>query len=382
MSGSYAPIATSTEGLEGSHSGFNKARQQPRGQLRRDVSLLDATVMVVGNIIGTGIFSSPGVALAACNSIGFSLLAWVIGGVLATASSLVYSELGAMMPRAGGDYVYISAAFGSRPAFMWAASQFTVYRPTSLAVNGLVFGRYAAALLLPRSDNATAGGESTATEKAFAACFVLALTAFNILPIGLVARTQTVVTVLAKPTLVLGLVALAVAFSVLEPATLSANFEAPFQGARLEGLAPAVFASLYAYNGWFNVTQMAEEMKEPQRQLPRAIMLGMITCAPACHPAYLPVCFPVCLPATHNCSSCRHICLPAAQCGVSICAGGFWRARDGRDGVDTGGGTHSGAAGGDWAAAVRRRWRWRWRWWWRLWHGGHPCCLCAAAVGI
>ena len=69
------------------------------------VSLLDATAMAVGSIIGSGIFSAPGVALVETNSVGCSLAAWIVGGVMATMSSLVYCELGAMLPAAGGDYV-------------------------------------------------------------------------------------------------------------------------------------------------------------------------------------------------------------------------------------------------------------------------------------
>eukprot|EP01048_Picozoa_sp_COSAG05_P016120 COSAG05_NODE_2035_length_3659_cov_3.394101_4_plen_375_part_00 len=283
----YAPLATEQQQQQQQQQQRRRRRrrrsppqhpqQPPQQQLRQELTLLDATAIVVGNIVGTGIFSSPGVALEECGSVGFSLVAWAIGGLLATSSSLVYAELGSMMPAAGGDFVYISAAFGSRVAFMWAVGQFTVYRPTSLAVSGLVVGRYTAAMLLPHEADATATGDSSAVEKLIAALFVFLLSAFNVLPVGVVARVQTAVVMLAKPVLVLGLVALAVTFSTRDTAVLRSNFDGAFSDVKIEGLAPSIFASLFAYNGWHNMPQMAEEMKEPQRQLPRALVLGMAT---------------------------------------------------------------------------------------------------------
>ena len=89
----------------GASEGGQQRQKEQEPQLRKEVSLLDATAMTIGSIIGSGIFSAPGVALAETNSVGCSLAAWIVGGVMATMSSLVYCELGAMLPAAGGDYV-------------------------------------------------------------------------------------------------------------------------------------------------------------------------------------------------------------------------------------------------------------------------------------
>eukprot|EP01051_Picozoa_sp_SAG22_P019702 SAG22_NODE_3721_length_1559_cov_1.507534_1_plen_258_part_00 len=251
--GGYA-LVTATEG---GHDGTAPPQHRAALQLRRDqLGLLDALVLVVGSIVGTGVFSTPGVVLAACGSVGFSLAAWAAGGLLACCSSLVYCELGAMIPKAGGDYGYITAAFGPRLAWMWAWGQFTVYKPTSLAVSGQVFGRYLAAALGADGGSdgggaaTTASGESGSAAKLLAAGFIVALTAVNVLPVGQVAKVQTAVTVVAKPLLVLLIVSLAVAFCVAAPATAGRNFAAPFATVRWAGLGPAVMGSLFAYNGW------------------------------------------------------------------------------------------------------------------------------------
>ena len=255
-------------------SGDGTVPSRTRQQLRREVTLLDATAMTIGSIIGSGIFSAPGVALAFSNSVGFSLVAWVIGGVMATMSSLVYCELGAMLPAAGGDYVYLTKAFGPRMAFTWAFGQFFVYKPTSLAVSGQIMGRYTAAVLLARSDDRTADGESSSAEKVLAVLFVLFLTGFNVLPVGTVVRISTGLQVVCKPALCIAIVCLAIAFAAHDPTVLSQNFEGAFSGVDVGGMGPAVFASLFAYNGWQNCGQMAEEMRDPQRELPRAIIIA------------------------------------------------------------------------------------------------------------
>jgi amino acid transporter len=253
---------------DGSASGSSAARLQ----LRREVTQLDATAITVGSIIGSGIFSSPGVALAASGSVGFSLLAWLIGGVMASMSSLVYCELGAMLPAAGGDYVYLTKAFGPRMAFTWAFCQFFVYKPTSLAVSGQIMGRYTAAVLLSRSDDRTAQGESSWEEKMLAVLFVLCLTGFNVLPIGTVVRISTGVQVVCKPALCIGIVCMAIASTVHDPSVIQGNLHGAFDSVQYDGMGPAIFASLFAYNGWQNCGQMAEEMRNPQQALPRAII--------------------------------------------------------------------------------------------------------------
>ena len=186
-------------------------------QLRREVTLVDAVALTVGSIIGSGIFSSPGVALVASGSVGFSLVAWLIGGVMASMSSLVYCELGAMLPSAGGDYVYLTEAFSPRMAFTWAFGQFFVYKPTSLAVSGQIMGRYTAAVLLPRASDRTADGESSLAEKMLAVLFVLCLTGFNILPVGTVVRISTGLQVVCKPALCVAIVCLAIVFAASSP---------------------------------------------------------------------------------------------------------------------------------------------------------------------
>eukprot|EP01045_Picozoa_sp_COSAG04_P026236 COSAG04_NODE_3605_length_2676_cov_1.456345_1_plen_213_part_00 len=155
--------------------------------LRRDLSSCDAVAIVVSVIVGSGIFASPGVILSTCGSVGLGLLAWLIAGVLATASSLVYCELGAMLPLAGGDYDYLRAAFGEGVAFSWAFVTFFVQKPASLAIVSMVVGNYFLTSLLG-ADDSTIAGESSIRVKIFATAYVVVLTAINVLPIGCESR--------------------------------------------------------------------------------------------------------------------------------------------------------------------------------------------------
>eukprot|EP01047_Picozoa_sp_COSAG01_P015906 COSAG01_NODE_802_length_13465_cov_24.092242_8_plen_475_part_00 len=293
--------ASGSFGDSGARSGSNTAAAGPaprrRGraahrqqQLRRELGTWDGVAIVVGVIVGSGIFASPGVVLSDCGSVGLGLLAWLIAGVLAAASALVYCELGAMMPSAGGDFEYLTRAWGGDVAFAWALAQFTVQKPCSLAIVSLVVGRYVTAALGGELAH-NSGGESPTTVLVFAVCYVLVITAVNVLPVGAVAKLQDAMT-LTKPVLVGGLVFCAVVHAAAAPTTLARNFENVWAGSSVEGLGPGVFAALWAFNGWTNVVHMAEEMEDPQRQLPRAIILGMLTVVliyVACNLSYLAV---------------------------------------------------------------------------------------------
>ena len=244
-------------------------------ELRRGLGSWDAMAIVVSVIVGAGIFASPGVVLGTCGSVGLGLLSWVIAGMLATASSLVYCELGAMIPSAGGDFSYLREAFGDTVAFSWAFTSFTVQKPASLAIVSTVVGNYATAIVLGEDDS-TLTGASSLRVKIFATLYVVTLTAINVLPITCVAKLQDGLA-LTKPVLVGGLSILSGIYAVRAPATVRANFGANlWDGGRPMDMGPSIFAALWAFNGWSNLSFMAEEMAEPQRQLPRALLGGML----------------------------------------------------------------------------------------------------------
>ena len=110
--------------------------------VQRTLTLLDGLTMIVGVMIGSGIFISPASVLVNSGSVGFSLIVWVIGGVIALSASLCYVELGTMIPKSGGDYTYIKEGFGGMPAFLFTFVYTFITRPSGAAIVVTTFGEY------------------------------------------------------------------------------------------------------------------------------------------------------------------------------------------------------------------------------------------------
>src|SRR5216684_6324287 len=112
----------------------------PRPELARDLGISHASAVVVGTIIGSGIFLVPAEMMQAVGSAKLVYLAWMVGGLLSFAGALTYAELGALKPQAGGEYVYIRDAYGPLPAFLYAWTWFLIAKPASIAsvTSGLV----------------------------------------------------------------------------------------------------------------------------------------------------------------------------------------------------------------------------------------------------
>src|SRR5512146_2786605 len=111
----------------------NGVKQTTEPQLARDLTVNHASAIVVGTIIGTGIFLVPREMMQAVGSAKLVYLAWIVGGLLSFAGALTYAELGAMKPQAGGEYVYVRDAYGPLPAFLYAWTWFVIAKPASIA---------------------------------------------------------------------------------------------------------------------------------------------------------------------------------------------------------------------------------------------------------
>jgi APA family basic amino acid/polyamine antiporter len=195
----------------------------------------------------------------------------------------VVCSAGAMLRSAGGDYTYLQRAFGDQVAYSWVFMSFTIQRPASLSIVGVIAGHYASALL-NGGDSVSVTAETPTHIRWLATAYVGLLTLVNLLPIALMSRVNAAMA-LSKPLLVLALIALGVAFALQDPAMLRENFTSPWasrgyddaaggsataessSSADLTRLGPATFAALFTYNGWSSCAVMAEEMRRYEKRL-------------------------------------------------------------------------------------------------------------------
>ena len=233
-----------------------------------------ATAIVVGTIIGSGIFLVPQEMMKAVGSGRMVYLAWIVGGLLTLFGAMTYAELGAMMPHAGGEYVFLRNAYGDLPAFLYMWTWFAVAKPASIAsvTTGLarVLGIFPAFSWLDGVALRTPLLITWSQIFAIASCWLI--TGLNYLGIKKAGDFQLFFTWL-KVVLVL----LITGFCFASPVGNLANFHTSFPGAQggVAGFMVALIASLWAYDGWNDLTMVAGEVKRPERSLPIALIAGV-----------------------------------------------------------------------------------------------------------
>ena len=234
--------------------------------MRREIGLFGGISVLAGIMIGSGIFYIGGIVLARCEmSLGLSLLVWLVGGLITLMSGVCYAELGAMMPKAGGSYVYLREAYGERTAFVSGFSNFILSSSASIAALAVAFAG-ALATVLPLGPVA---------QKVVAVGTIVALSLVQIRGIRTGAFVQNVFMVLKL--LPIGLIMIAgLFFGTESPDLLAMPSETPSLTAFLPVVAFAVVATLWAYEGWHNLNSIAEEIKNPQRNIPLAILLSIV----------------------------------------------------------------------------------------------------------
>jgi APA family basic amino acid/polyamine antiporter len=247
---------------------------------RRDLTLSHASALVVGVIIGTGVFLKSAAMAQAVGTPGLVLAAWVVAGVVAMFGALCFAELGALLPQAGGEYVYLRRAYGEVPGFLFACNAFVL--------GGAALAAYGAAVAIFLADIRPFDREFFAfTLHLFGGSFRFAFGARSLVAIAVIwlfaaincagvifgGRAQSLLTV-AKVLAVLGVAVGVLFFSA--GGTL-ANLAAGGGGhAGFAGFGAALFAALWAYSGWQFLPMAAAEVREPQRALPRAIVGGTL----------------------------------------------------------------------------------------------------------
>ena len=268
------------------------------GGLVKGLGLVDSTTLVVGSMIGSGVFIVAADISRQVQSPGLMMMTWFVTAILTLIAALSYGELAAAMPDAGGQYVYLREAFGPLFGFLYGWTLFLVIQTGTIAAVAVAFAKYAG-VFFPwiSGDNYLigAGKIGLQTQQLVAILVVVFLTWSNTRGIRTGAMVQNVFTV-AKVAAILGLVA--AGFLVgRNPAAVASNFEGfwrnsgwNFETVRLVGV--AMVGALFSADAWNNVTFTAGEVRNPKRNLPLSLALGVgIVCALyiACQFVYLNV---------------------------------------------------------------------------------------------
>ena len=257
------------------------AERKPVG-LKRDLGVWSATSLVVGSVIGSGIFLVPATMIQRVGSPDLVFLVWVFGGLLSLAGALSYAELSSALPEAGGEYVYLREAYGPLWGFLYSWTITWVGKSGSIATLATGFVYYLANFL-PKLDGVVhsiglpVGPKGGPLEISYgqwmATGLILMLGLVNYYGVKLGGRVQVAFTVTK-----VGLIGVLIFVGLFFGAGSAANFGSSIPAAAgVTGFFAALVGALWAYDGWNNVSMVSSEIKDPQRNLPRALVSGTIT---------------------------------------------------------------------------------------------------------
>ena len=246
-------------------------------ELKRDLGAWAAASIVVGTVIGSGIFLVPHDMVARVGTPGMVFVVWIFGGLLSLAGSLSYAELAAAIPEAGGEYAYLREAYGPVWAFLYSWTQMFVAKSGSIATLATGFLIYFTNFFpgldtvfyrVPLPLGPGGGPLEFRYGQIGAMALILALAWLNYYGVKLGGEVQVTVTVV-KVALIAGIIVVGLGFG-----SPHAAGQAPVAAAGTAGFFAALAAALWAYDGWNNVVMVASEVKDPQRNLPRALVFG------------------------------------------------------------------------------------------------------------
>ncbi len=255
------------------------ARATP-SELIRGLGLWAAVAIVIGDTIGTGVFLVTSDMARAVGTVKLVFAAWIIGGLINLFGAFCYAELGAAFPRAGGAYVYLSRGLGPLFGFLFGWMTSLLDRPVAMATLAAGFLRFAGflfpAVTTPLFTLHFAGYDFVFTvAQPLAALVVIAVTALNYLSVRMGGAIQVFLTSLKIATILLIVVA-GIFFGKHSGIEVS-PVAAPIGLATVSALLYALVPAMWAYNGFADLGALGEEIKQPQKNIPRALILGLIT---------------------------------------------------------------------------------------------------------
>lgn len=230
--------------------------------LKRQIGLFGTVSILVGAVIGSGIFTTPGTVAAAAGSFGPFMIAWVLAGASGILCALVYSELAPAMPEAGGPYVYITEAFGKPGGFVYGWSMTIGNYIPLVAMLAIAFATNLAKLIPGITDTGI---------KMIATAIILALMILNICGTKLGSTVANIFTVGKLLALILVIVG---GFVVLSPENFTTVV--PEAESASSGVLSAAFPAFLAFGGYYQLAYMAGDIKDPKKTLPKALIIGMI----------------------------------------------------------------------------------------------------------
>ncbi len=236
-------------------------------ELRREVGLFGGVSVIAGIMIGSGIFYIGALVLERTGmSLGLSLLVWVIGGLVTLLSGICYAEMGAMMPKAGGVYVYLREAYGERLAFMCGFANFTLGNSGSIAALAVAFAAVIATFV---------PGMDTFWQRMLATGTVVILTAVNYRGIKSANWVQSFFMVLKMLPILVVLIA-GLLWGTETPDLTLMPAGNPDWASLISMIGFGVIATLWAYEGWTNLNVISEEVKDPHRNIPLSMILSIV----------------------------------------------------------------------------------------------------------
>ncbi|CAK8690494.1 unnamed protein product [Clavelina lepadiformis] len=240
--------------------------------LKRKISLFNGITIIVGNVIGTGIFLSPKGVQLECGSPALSLIIWVVCGCITILGCLSYAELGTTITKSGGAYIYTLEAFGPVIAFLQMWITVIVVQPADMAILALMFGNYVVQPFFPDCD------PPYYAVRLLAAACLLIVVFMNCWSVRYGTRIQDLFTIFKV--LALLIITVTGICMLCIHGTSSGSFHKPWEGTTLTvgSIAFATYSGLYSFAGWDALNCVVEELQDPRKNLPKAIFAAVLTC--------------------------------------------------------------------------------------------------------
>lgn len=250
----------------------NGKKSQQQISLKKELGLLNGVAIIVGIIVGSGIFVSPRGVLQEAGSVGFSLIVWILCGILSTVGALCYAELGTSIPESGGDYAYIHKAFGPLPAFLFLWVSLLIIQPAGNAIAAMTFANYILQSLYP---TCVPPANAIRLIAAIVIVFLIFINCYNVKWSTRVQDWFTFTKIIAL-LIIVGCGAIQF-FKNKDHVHQTLDYPNSFENTSTSPghIALAFYSGLFSYAGWNYLNFVVEELRDPFRNLPRAIYISV-----------------------------------------------------------------------------------------------------------